>query len=45
MEGILRELRESGYDCAVAVATESEIENKAACGQMGLIEPCVNFED
>jgi len=30
-------LEESGYDYAVAVATKSEIENGAACGQLSII--------
>lgn len=31
------QLEESGYDYAVAVATKSEIENGAACGQLSII--------
>ena len=30
-------LEENGYDYAVAVATQSEIENGAACGQLSII--------
>jgi adenine C2-methylase RlmN of 23S rRNA A2503 and tRNA A37 len=33
-EKIINELVKEGYDCAVAVATEAEIEAKAACGQI-----------
>ena len=37
MEGIKVELEEAGYDYAVAVATEAEIEAGAACGQLSII--------
>jgi len=33
----LNKLEEKGYDFAVAVATQSEIENGAACGQLSII--------
>ena len=36
-EKIKDQLEESGYDYAVAVATEAEIENGAACGQLSII--------
>lgn len=36
-EQIKQQLEESGYDYAVAVATKSEIENGAACGQLSII--------
>ena len=36
-EQIKSQLEESGYDYAVAVATQSEIENGAACGQLSII--------
>lgn len=36
-EEIKCQLEESGYDYAVAVATQSEIENGAACGQLSII--------
>ena len=36
-EKIINELENAGYDFAVAVATKSEIENGAACGQLSLI--------
>jgi hypothetical protein len=34
---IKNQLEESGYDYAVAVATQSEIDNGAACGQLSII--------
>ena len=34
---IKSQLEENGYDFAVAVATQSEIENGAACGQLSII--------
>lgn len=37
MEGIKKQLDELGYDYAVAIATQSEIENGAACGQLAII--------
>lgn len=37
MEQIIRELKENGYDYAVAIATEAEINAKAACGQLAII--------
>lgn len=36
-EKIKKQLEESGYDYAVAIATQSEIENGAACGQLSII--------
>lgn len=36
-EQIKKELEVAGYDYAVAVATKSEIENGAACGQLSII--------
>ncbi|MFA5152087.1 MAG: hypothetical protein WC554_05985 [Clostridia bacterium] len=36
-EEIKNQLEENGYDFAVAVATQSEIENGAACGQLSII--------
>lgn len=36
-ENIKEELEEAGYDYAVAIATQAEIEAGAACGQLGLI--------
>jgi len=37
MESIKSELEKAGYDFAVAVATQAEIENGAACGQLAII--------
>ncbi|HEX2868666.1 MAG TPA: hypothetical protein VHO03_16620 [Ignavibacteriales bacterium] len=37
MEAIMGELKEAGYDYAVAIATEAEITNGAACGQLSII--------
>ena len=36
-EEIKKQLEDAGYDYAVAIATESEIENGAACGQLSII--------
>lgn len=36
-EKIKAELVEAGFDFAVAVATQSEIDNGAACGQLSII--------
>ena len=38
-EQIKCQLEENGYDFAVAVATQSEIKNGAACGQLSIIQP------
>lgn len=40
MEQIKSQLEEMGYDYAVAIATKSEIENGAACGQLAIIAEC-----
>lgn len=37
MEEILRQLREAGYDHAVAIATQAEVSAGAACGQLAII--------
>ena len=34
---IVKQLEENGYDYAVAIATKSEVENGAACGQLSII--------
>lgn len=36
-EQIARELEERGFDYAVAVATNAEVESGAACGQLAII--------
>jgi len=37
MQNIKNELQNAGYDFAVAIATQAEIEAGAACGQLSLI--------
>lgn len=37
MEKIKNELEQAGYDYAIAIATQAEIEAGAACGQLSLI--------
>lgn len=37
MEKIINELRESGYDYGIAIATQAEIKAGAACGQLSII--------
>lgn len=37
MEKIKQALEEKGYDYAVAIATQAEIDAGAACGQLSLI--------
>ena len=37
MEEIKKELEDAGYDYAIAVATEAEVEAGAACGQLAII--------
>lgn len=37
MKRIKEQLDKLGYDYAVAIATQSEIENGAACGQLAII--------
>ena len=37
MKEIKENLDNLGYDYAVAIATQSEIENGAACGQLAII--------
>lgn len=36
-EKITSELKAAGYDCAIAIATQAEIDNGAACGQLSVI--------
>lgn len=36
-EEMKKKLEEAGYDYAIAVATQSEIDNGAACGQLSII--------
>ena len=37
MENIKKELEKAGYEYAVAIATQAEIEAGAACGQLSII--------
>lgn len=37
MEEIRKQLESAGYDYAVAIATQAEIEAGAACGQLSLL--------
>ena len=37
MEKIIKELEKKGYDYAIAIATQAEIEAGAACGQLSII--------
>lgn len=37
MEKIKNELEKAGYDYAIAIATQAEIEAGAACGQLSII--------
>lgn len=37
MEAIKEALKNEGYDYAVAIATQAEIKNGAACGQLSII--------
>lgn len=37
MESIKNQLESLGYDYAVAIATQAEIESGAACGQLAII--------
>lgn len=36
-EEMKNQLEDAGYDFAIAVATQSEIDNGAACGQLSII--------
>ena len=37
MNSILNQLENAGYDYAIAIATQAEIEAGAACGQLSII--------
>lgn len=37
MEQIQQQLEEAGFDYAVAIATQAEVEAGAACGQLSII--------
>lgn len=34
---VMDELKNAGYDCAIAIATQAEINAKAACGMLASI--------
>lgn len=36
-EQMKEQLEEAGYEYAIAIATQSEVENGAACGQLSII--------
>ena len=36
-EKIMEQLSQAGYDVAIAVATQSEIDANSACGQLALV--------
>jgi hypothetical protein len=38
MEKIKTQLEDAGYDYAVAIATQAEIDAQAACGQLALVD-------
>ena len=38
MNEIKDKLEQAGYDFAVAVATQAEIDAKSACGQLAMVE-------
>jgi len=40
-EDIIKDLKEAGYDFAIAVATVEEINNGAACGQLAIIKDLI----
>ena len=35
---MFEELKKAGYEYAIAIATNSEVENGAACGQLSIID-------
>lgn len=41
-EKIKRELFDNDYDYAIAIATQAEIKNGAACGQLSIITEDIN---
>jgi hypothetical protein len=36
-QDVLVQLRDAGFDCAVAIATKAEVAAGAACGQLSII--------
>jgi len=45
MEKIQNELKQAGYEFGVAIATEAEIANGAACGKLAVIFDCDKDKD
>lgn len=41
MNKITQQLEEAGYDYAIAIATQAEVEAGAACGQLAIINQYV----
>lgn len=37
MEKIKQELETAGFDFAVAIATQAEVDSQAACGQLAMV--------
>lgn len=44
-ENIKSQLEDAGYDYAVAVATEDEVRNGAACGQLSIIVDSIDDDE
>lgn len=44
-ENIKSQLEDAGFDYAVAVATEDEVRNGAACGQLSIIVDSLDDEE
>lgn len=44
-ENITKQLEDAGYDYAVAIATNAEVQAGAACGQLSIIVEESNAED
>lgn len=42
MNNIKQQLENAGYDYAVAIATQAEVESGAACGQLAIINENVD---
>ena len=37
MENLIKDLEAAGFSCGVAIATNAEVENGAACGQLSIV--------
>lgn len=42
INSLINEIAQNGFDCAVAIATEAEVQSGAACGQMCLVTEEMN---